>query len=71
MNRWLASRWIVLGFVLCCGAFALDWFRGADTFAPVAMAFFGLGGAKQWRDVRRRQEGENPLDRIETTMEGQ
>lgn len=74
MNRWLASRWLVVGFLLCCGAFALDWYRDADTFASVAMAFFGLGGVKQWRDVHRRQIGEEPLAHLSSgteSMEGQ
>ena len=61
MNRWLASRWIVAGFVLCVGSFVLDWYKGAATYAIVVGGFFALGGAKQWRDVRRRQLGEDPL----------
>lgn len=65
MNRWLASRWMVIGFALCCMAFALDWFRDTNAFVVVAPAFLGLGGVKQWRDVRRRQLGEDPLSHME------
>ncbi len=51
---------MVIGLAACVGAFCLDWFKGTSNFAEIVLGYFALGGAKQWRDVRRRELGEDP-----------
>lgn len=54
MNRWLASRWMVISTALSAGALWLSWsLEDASPFTAVATATIALGQAKNIYDARQ------------------
>ena len=57
MNRWFASRWMVISVTLSGAALALSlWLEDASPFTAVATATIALGQAKNMMDDRRKND---------------
>ena len=53
MNRWFASRWLVISSLLSVCALGLSiWLKDPTPFSGVAMATIGLGQAKNMIDAK-------------------
>jgi len=53
MNRWLASRWMIISVTLSGAALGLSvWLEDASVFTAVATATIALGQAKNIFDAR-------------------
>ena len=57
MNRWLASRWMIISVTLSGAALGLSvWLEDASPFTAVATATIALGQAKNMMDSRRERD---------------
>jgi hypothetical protein len=60
MNRWLASRWMIISVTLSGAALGLSvWLEDASPFTAVATATIALGQAKNMMDNRRRDKSDD------------
>ena len=57
MNRWLASRWMIISVTLSGAALGLSvWLEDASPFTAIATATIALGQAKNMMDTRRKRD---------------